>query len=44
MYLFGLGAPDVLHQFAGYIVFLSFMAVLRATSLKRIAGADVTAV
>jgi exosortase/archaeosortase family protein len=34
MYLFGLGALDVVHQFAGYAVFLGFMAVFWITSLR----------
>lgn len=34
MYIFGLGALDVVHQFAGYAVFLAFMVVFWVMSLK----------
>jgi exosortase/archaeosortase family protein len=39
MYLFGLGALDVVHQFAGYAVFLGFMALFWVTSLRWMARA-----
>lgn len=34
MYLFGLGALDVVHQFAGYAVFLGFMSAFWLLSLR----------
>jgi exosortase/archaeosortase family protein len=40
MYLFGLGALDVVHQFAGYAVFLGFMAIFWVASLRWMARAE----
>jgi exosortase/archaeosortase family protein len=39
MYLFGLGALDVVHQFAGYAVFLGFMAAFWLLSFRWIGRA-----